>query len=156
MELKIAECCGTCIHCNKPRKPEDHEAHYNIAKTQRWCYFNSIKTTRECVCDNYEIDNKKGGVPACKRIFKFNERAKRIIKLVETMQKNNIDRLEVSDWSSKVFVVSNNWLYEEYHNKIFDEDRCSYYSVDSCSNEFDKYEKKLWENLNKLLGENNG
>lgn len=147
MELEIAKCCGTCIHCNKPKKPTNHEPHYSVAKTERWCYLNNIKTTRECVCDCFEINNKRGGVPACKRIFKFNERAKKIMALIEAMKENNIDRLTIKNWSATSYVIHKNWLYEEYKNKIFGTDRVSYYMVDSCSAEFDRIEKLLWQNL---------
>ena len=32
-ELICARCCGNCIHSSKPKKPEDHCAHYDVAKT---------------------------------------------------------------------------------------------------------------------------
>ena len=149
MNLEIAKCCGTCIHCNKPKRPTEHEAHYMVAKTERWCYLNNIKTTRECVCDCYEIDNKKGGVPACKRIFKFNERAERILTLVKAMNDNHVEKLETTGWNPTTYVVRNGWLYIEHqYKRITGEIVISYYKVDSCSADFDRIEKILWQILN--------
>lgn len=73
-ELKFAQCCGNCIHSSRPKKPNDYAAHYDVAKTERWCYLHSQHITRECVCDSFEQDNKRGGVPACKRVFAFNNK----------------------------------------------------------------------------------
>ena len=155
-ELKIAQCCGTCIHTNKPKQPRAHEAHYCVAKTERWCYLNRYKVTRESVCDAYEMDNKKGGVPAHKRVLKFNERANRILKLVKAMQDNNIDELKITDYSEHTYVVKDGWLFEKYKVTMFGEDRISYWREDSTAKEFDEKEKYLWEALEeKLLQENN-
>lgn len=38
MNLKIGNSCGSCIHSNRPKIPREHAAHYEVAKTERWCY----------------------------------------------------------------------------------------------------------------------
>ena len=150
-EIKIAQCCGTCIHSNKPKQPQEHEAHYMVAKTERWCYLNKCHTTRECVCDNYEIDNKKGGVPACKRVFKFNERAKRILKLMELMQENGIEELNTYGWNPRSYIIKNNWLYERHKWTYNQEEKYYDWLISSKENSFDDIEKDLLDDLNKKI-----
>lgn len=151
MNLKIAQCCGTCIHSNKPKKPEDHTPHYSVAKTERWCYLNKCNTTRECVCENYERDNKKGGVPACKRVFKFNERAERILRLVSKMQEFNIEELNTYGWNPKTFIVNDGWLYRKYYmTRPFTKEKyTSINRVNSKESDFDEIEHELWNDFNK-------
>lgn len=74
VELSCAQCCGNCMHSSRPKKPEDHVAHYDVAKTERWCYKHNFYITRETVCSDFSLESKKGGVPVCKRIFKFNSK----------------------------------------------------------------------------------
>lgn len=147
-DLQIAKCCGTCIHCNRPRKPDDHAAHYTVSKTQRWCYLHKIRTTRECICGNYEKEDKKGGAPACKRIFKFNERAKRIETFIEAMK--NLGVIELSA-NNTLFTLHNDWLCRKYEFSWSKEP--SYWKVRDDESDFDRFEKALWESLNKIKGE---
>jgi len=153
MKLEIAKCCGTCIHCNKPKQPEEHAAHYMVAKTERWCYLNKLNTTRECVCENYEIDTKKGGVRACKRIFSFNDRAERILKLVNKMKEFNIEELNTYGWNPKSFILKEDWLYRKFIlTKPFTKEQ--YISLDKVSpkeKEFDDVEHELYNDLNKKV-----
>lgn len=142
--IEIANCCGTCTHCNRPKKPLDHEAHYEVAKTQRWCYLHKLRTTRECVCDDYEREVKKGGVPACKRVFKFNERAERIKAIIEEMKKVGIEEIKIFN---KIFVLHNDWLCERIAYSWNDE--FSFYKVRDDEGRFDEYEKLLKEALQK-------
>lgn len=107
--LRFAECCGNCVHCNRPKQPSDHAAHYTVAKTQRWCYHHKFRTTREAVCDNFELEQKKGGVPAIKRVFNFHKRAERIKRIAEKMKGREI---EVFGY---VVFEENGWLYRKYN-----------------------------------------
>jgi hypothetical protein len=106
--LRFAECCGNCVHCNRPKQPSDHAAHYTVAKTQRWCYHHKFRTTREAVCDNFELEQKKGGIPAIKRVLNFHKRAERIKGLAEKMK----DR-EIEVFGYTIF-EQNGWLYRRF------------------------------------------
>lgn len=88
--LKFAYCCGNCIHSSRPKTPNEHEAYYNVAKTERWCYKNNWYITRECVCDDFELDSKSGGVPACKRAFAFNNKVVEINLIRKKMNELNV------------------------------------------------------------------
>lgn len=89
--LEIAKCCGNCKHVSRPKTPnETHEAYYNVAKTERWCYLHNWYITRETVCNDFELEPKKGGAVACKRVFAFNTKAEKIIALRERMKKGNV------------------------------------------------------------------
>lgn len=90
--LRIAECCGNCKHVSRPKAPaEPHAAHYNVAKTERWCYKYNRNITRETVCDGFELESKKGGVAACKRAFSFNQKAEEINELRDRMKTLGFD-----------------------------------------------------------------
>ena len=90
--LRIAECCGNCKHVSRPKAPaEPHEAHYNVAKTERWCYKYNRHITRETVCDGFELESKKGGAAACKRAFAFNKKVEEINEIRERMRRLGID-----------------------------------------------------------------
>ena len=90
-ELKIANCCGNCKHVSRPKQPsETHEAYYNVAKTERWCYLHNWHITRETVCDDFELEPKKGGASACKRVFAFNKKVETITALRERMKNGNV------------------------------------------------------------------
>ena len=89
--LRIAECCGNCKHVSRPKAPDEpHEAHYNVAKTERWCYKYNRYITRETVCDGFELEPKKGGAAACKRAFAFNKKVEEINEIRERMKQLNI------------------------------------------------------------------
>ncbi|MEE1085023.1 MAG: hypothetical protein UH850_14950 [Paludibacteraceae bacterium] len=107
MNLMFAKCCGNCMHSNKPKKPSDHAAHYDVAKTERWCYKHNCYITRETVCDEFEQENKKGGVPAAKRIFKFNQKLQKYNEL-----RDKANRLGITDLSGYA-LIDGKW-YEKY------------------------------------------
>ena len=114
MEIRIAHCCRACKHSSKPKKPEDHAAYYSVAKTERWCYKHGINITRETVCDEFEIENKKGAVPAFKRILAFNKKLEKIIEIKNWMQNSSIDvitydRLDFAIVDDKIHYKYNNW-----------------------------------------------
>lgn len=139
MELRIANCCGVCKYINQPKKPEDHAAHYTIAKTERWCYKRGIPVTRETVCNEFELETKRGGVPAFKRILSFNKKLEKIIEIKNWMEENNIEKITYKDYdfsiiNDKVCYKWNDW-------------ECSKWYLVSCK-ESSAYEKlvKAYEN----------
>jgi hypothetical protein len=94
MELKISSCCGACKYSNKPKTPDEtHAPHYTIAKTERWCFKHEVHTIREATCTDFEMETKKGAVPAYKRILTFNKKLSNIIRIKEWMQQNSIEVL---------------------------------------------------------------
>ena len=117
IELKFAKCCGNCIHSSRPKKPEDHAAHYDVSKTERWCYLHNQYITRECVCDSFDQDNKRGGVPACKRVFAFNRKLVMYNAILATIKERygeDVKTIDIPDcmnskWIS-IVVTPNNIL----------------------------------------------
>lgn len=110
MDLTFAKCCGSCIHSNKPKKPSDHAAHYDVAKTERWCYKHNCYITRETVCDEFEQENKKGGVPAAKRIFKFNQKLQKYNELRD--KANQFGVMEIQGSLCIYALRDNKWYYK--------------------------------------------
>lgn len=102
MELRIANCCGACKYVNRPKKPEDHAAHYTVAKTERWCYKYGIPVTRETVCDEFELETKRGAYSAFKRILAFNKKLEKIIEVKKWMKENNIEKITHRDYDFSV------------------------------------------------------
>lgn len=87
-ELTFAPCCGNCVHVSRPKNPSDtHSPHYEVAKTERWCYLHNWYVTRETGCEDFEENPKSGGIPACKRIFAFNRKAQEIFQTGERMRR---------------------------------------------------------------------
>ena len=113
--LRLSECCGSCIHCNKPKNPNGHIAYYEVAKTQRWCYNNDCYTTRECVCDCYEPISKGGSVSSSKRVFSFNKRLQKILDAIERMKELGLAEIKLSDTAkNERILLTNNRLYYVY------------------------------------------
>lgn len=110
INLTFAKCCGNCVHSSIPKKPEDHAAHYDVAKTERWCYKHNCYITRETVCDEFEQENKKGGVPAAKRIFKFNQKLQKYNELREQAEMLGITELP-GDYEYYV-LIDGRWCYK--------------------------------------------
>ena len=111
IDLTFAKCCGNCIHSSRPKKPEDHAAHYDVAKTERWCYKHCCYITRETVCDEFEQDNKKGGVPAAKRILKFNQKLQKYNELRDKAQRLGVTEVQGSDC---IYALKNDKWYYRY------------------------------------------
>lgn len=107
VNLSFAKCCGNCIHASKPRKPDNHAAHYDVAKTERWCYLHNVHITRETVCDDFSWETKKGGVPACKRVFKFNEKLLLLREVQRKFKELNLLNKEMVIKSRFVVVCAN-------------------------------------------------
>lgn len=145
--LRLSECCGSCIYCNKPKNPSGHIAHYEVSKTQRWCYNNNCYTTRECICDCYEPISKGGSVSSSKRVFSFNKRLQKILNVIEKMKELGITELRLYDNSDEGIVLANDKLYHSY--------RCSElpfsvaYSFKGNDSYFDRYEGIIYEKIKK-------
>ncbi len=107
MELKIGNSCGSCLNSNKPKKPREHAAHYEVAKTERWCFLHNCHVTRECTCDNYT-----GVCTSAKtsftRAINFNKRLEIIREIISKMNDREIQI------DGETFYVKNNWLYYTY------------------------------------------
>ena len=111
IDLTFAKCCGNCVHSSRPKKPEDHAAHYDVAKTERWCYKHCCYITRETVCDEFEQDNKKGGVPAAKRILKFNQKLKKYNELRDRAKELCVTEVQGSECT---YALRNDKWYYKY------------------------------------------
>lgn len=107
MNLKIANSCGSCIHANRPKRPEGHAAHYEVAKTERWCFKHNCHITRETVCDDHE-GTTKAAKTAFTRILNFNKRISAVKNLVELMGDKRIKT------GSMTYFVKDNWLWYQY------------------------------------------
>lgn len=114
-QLIPAQCCGNCVHVSRPKKPDDHISFYEVPKTERWCYKHNWYITRECVCQDFEPENKKGGIPACKRVFAFNKKAEEIKELRERMARLNI---------SYAYNETGTFRYSILQGQILKEQRC--------------------------------
>lgn len=116
MNLRLANCCGSCKHVNKPKKPEEHAAHYTVAKTERWCFKHGIPTMREALCDDYEFESKRGANPAFKRILKQNEKLNKIIEIKKYMQTKNINELYYPSEEKPryIFFIAQDKIYYRY------------------------------------------
>lgn len=116
--LRIAECCGNCKHASRPKAPaETHEAYYNVAKTERWCYKYNRHITRETVCDGFELEPKKGGAAACKRAFAFNKKVEEINALRERMRQLGVGHTPYMGYfndSRRLSVAENRPYIEEW------------------------------------------
>ena len=86
IELTCGTCCGTCTHSSKPKNPvSTHAAHYDVSKTERWCFKHNQNITRETVCVDYVFDKKSAGARAAARAFSFNNRARAVLALGEKL-----------------------------------------------------------------------
>lgn len=136
MELKLANSCGSCINANRPKKPlEPHAAHYEVAKTERWCYLHGCHVTRETTCDDHEGVNRAAKT-AFTRIKNFNERIVITKKVVELIGDKELR------YGDKTYYVKDNWLWYKY-----DSIRNSEYRVRTKSG----YDGKCMNDLLKML-----
>lgn len=120
MEITLGTSCGSCLNSNRPKQPREHAAHYEVAKTERWCFKHDCHVTRESTCDDYEGVNRSGKT-AFTRIVKFNER---LIKVREVVKLIGDKKIITKDY---VFFVKNNWLYYVYGNDLMKVNESNYY-----------------------------
>jgi hypothetical protein len=109
MELKLAKSCGSCIHTSKPKKPREHAAHYEIAKTERWCFKHHINVTRECTCDDHQGTNRAAKT-SFTRITNFNERLEKIKKIANLIGDKTI---KIGDYN---FLLVDGILHKHYNS----------------------------------------
>ena len=134
--MYIADCCGVCKHANKPKTPSEHDAHYMVAKTQRWCYKHNMRCTREMSCTDFERDMKSAGVRAIQRVQSFNNRRWRINNVIDLMKENGLESIFLPKRQEYIF-IKDNWLYRQGVNSKYD---CAF--LDDCVL-FDKYEEEI-------------
>ena len=102
MEIRLGNCCGSCIHSNRPKTPRDHAAHYEVAKTERWCFKHDCHITRESSCDDHE-GVSRAAKTAFTRLIKYNARRKAILELAELMGNKPITTRDY------IYFAKNNW-----------------------------------------------
>lgn len=144
INLTFAKCCGNCVHSSRPKKPEDHAAHYDVAKTERWCYKHNCYITRETVCDEFEQDNKKGGVPAAKRILKFNQKLRKYNELRDKAQKLGITEVQGSE---HIYVLRDNKWYYKYIGWRWEG---SYWAIRCKDKDAEKQLQEIEQKLNEI------
>ena len=88
-ELRMGKSCGSCIHTNRPKKPREHAAHYEVAKTERWCFKHGCHVTRETSCDDHE-GVSRAAKTAFTRIKNYNQTALEIRDVVKRMPEGEI------------------------------------------------------------------
>lgn len=143
MEIKIGNSCGSCIHSNRPKTPRDHAAHYEVAKTERWCYKHNCHITRETTCEDHE-GVSRAAKTAFTRLIKYNARQKLILEVVGLMGDKPVVTRDY------VYYVKDNWLYYEYGNDVSVLDRIynNYRSkVSSKNSNVDRIVKEIKEKL---------
>lgn len=83
MNIQLGKSCGSCIHTNRPKQPREHAAHYEVAKTERWCFKHNCHVSRETVCESdYEGVNRSAKT-SYSRILKFNKRIETVKEILE-------------------------------------------------------------------------
>ncbi|RPI84086.1 MAG: hypothetical protein EHM34_04285 [Nitrosopumilales archaeon] len=108
MEIKLGNSCGSCIHSNKPKNPREHAAHYEVAKTERWCFKHGCHVTRETTCADHEGVNRSAKT-CFTRLKKYNERIVMVKEILECMVDNQTIRV-----GDKLFYKKDNWLCYSY------------------------------------------
>lgn len=132
----MGKSCGSCIHTNVPKKPREHAAHYETAKTERWCFKHNCHVTRETTCEDHEGINR-GAKTAFTRTKNYNLRQKEVLKVIELMNGREVVMRD------KTFFIEDGWLKYQYHRSSG-----SYtYSISSRQSNTDRYLKELKEHL---------
>ena len=108
MELRIGNSCGSCIHSNRPKQPREHAAHYEVAKTERWCYKHNCHITRETTCDDHE-GISRAAKTSLTRTIKFNQRQAKVLEVIKLLGDKNVIVGGVT------FYVRENWLRYKYN-----------------------------------------
>ena len=128
MEIRIGNSCGSCIHSNRPKQPREHAAHYEVAKTERWCYKHNCHITRETTCDDHE-GISRAAKTSLTRTIKFNQRQVKVLEVIKLLGDKKVIVGGVT------FYVRENWLRYKYNY----ENQYSYeYSVKTKEGSTDK------------------
>lgn len=145
MNLRLGNNCGSCIHTNKPKKPREHAAHYEVAKTERWCFKHNCHVSRECTCDDYKGVNRSAKT-SFTRVVNFNKRQKEILEVVQLIGDKPVFCRD------QIFFVKNGWLYKVYGTepeRLIENNYNHHYSVSSKDGSTDGYLKQIREILMK-------
>ena len=113
-ELRMGKSCGSCIHTNRPKTPRAHAAHYEIAKTERWCFKHQCHVTRETYCEDHEGVNRAAKT-AFTRIKTYNDRAQEVREVAKLMG------TDIVETHSYKFRVVNGWIEECYKSNYGNE-----------------------------------
>jgi len=140
IELKLGTSCGSCIHTNRPKKPREHAAHYEVAKTERWCFLHNCHVTRETTCDDHEGVNRAAKT-AFTRTKNYNERLVLIKEVVELL---GGEEIKINDYT---FYVENNWLKYYWGIRM---SHTTSYSVSGKQGDMVKFLEQIKEKLNNL------
>jgi hypothetical protein len=143
MELKLGNSCGSCIHSNRPKTPREHAAHYEVAKTERWCFKHNQHITRESSCDDHE-GVSRAAKTAFTRLIKYNARRKAILELAELMTNKPVITRD------RIYFAKNNWVYYVYGNdlkKLNESNNYYHYSLRSKESSTDRKIKEIKEYL---------
>lgn len=146
-EIRMGTSCGSCIHTNRPKKPREYAAHYEIAKTERWCFKHNCHVTRETTCDDHEGVNR-GAKTAFTRLSKYNQRQKDVLEVIALMCNQAVYGRD------SIFFVKNNWLYRVYGTNpqlIVEKFYNHHYSISSKDSSTDRYLKEIKEILRKSV-----
>ena len=108
MEIRIGNSCGSCIHSNRPKQPREHAAHYEVAKTERWCYKHNCHITRETTCDDHE-GISRAAKTSLTRTIKFNQRQVKVLEVIKLLGDKKVIVGGVT------FYVRENWLRYKYN-----------------------------------------
>jgi len=147
VEIKLGNSCGSCIHSNRPKTPRAHAAHYEVAKTERWCFLHNCHITRETTCDDHEGVNRSAKTSFTK-LIKYNERQKEVLEVVALMGDKPVFGRD------SIFFVKNNWLYRVYGTepeKLVESKYNYHYSVRSKDSSTDRYLREIREILRKSV-----
>ena len=136
VELSVGNSCGSCIHTNKPKTPRGHAAHYEVAKTERWCFKHQCHVTRETTCPDHEGVNR-GAKTAFTRIKKFNLRAEEVRAVAKLMG------TDIVETHSYKFRAVDGWIEYCYKSSY----REAWYDIRSKESSTDKYMKEIREKL---------
>ena len=111
--LTMGISCGSCIHSNRPKTPRAHAAHYETAKTERWCFKHNMHVTRETTCGEHEGINRSAK-SSFTRTKKYNERRLEILDVVKLMG----DKILIGrDYE---YFVENGWImYKTTYNSQY-------------------------------------
>lgn len=143
MELRIGKSCGSCIHTNRPKQPREHAAHYEVAKTERWCFKHNCRVTRETSCDDHEGVNRAAKT-AFTRINNYNERLDIIREVVKLLGDKEV---KTKDYHYTFLVEDNRLKY--YWGKKQERYTPEKYCVSANQANMTKYLNEIKENLKK-------
>lgn len=134
IDIKLGNSCGSCLNSNKPKQPREHAAHYEVAKTERWCFKHNRHVSRECTCDDY-IGVNRSAKTSYSRIIKFNKRVELVLEILELIGDREII------FGNYTFFKKENWLHNRFDNSDYS------YRVSTKVSSYDKYFPEILKQL---------